>query len=75
MRADIDKTNRSRTFTIVELLTLMSITAILVSLLVPTLNETRRHSYGVKTESAAERHRDWIGVFNAELKILSPKET
>ena len=75
MRADIDKANRNRTFTIVELLTVMSITAILVALLVPTLNEAIRHSYEVKIESATERHRDWIGVFNAELKILSPKET
>jgi hypothetical protein len=75
MRTDFDKTNRNMTFTIVELLTVMSITAILIGLVVPTLNKARRHSHEVKTESAAERHRDLTGILDAELNILIANET
>ena len=75
MRTDIDKTNRNRTFTIVELLTAMSITTILIGLLVPALNKARRHSYEVKQKVQLKGIETGLEFLNAELKILSPKET
>ena len=75
MRADIDKTNRNRTFTIVELLTAMSITIILVGLLVQALNKARRHSYEVKQKVQPKGIETGLEFFNSELRILSPKET
>ena len=75
MRTDIDKMNRNRTSTIEELLTAMSMTTILVGLLVPALNKARRHSYEVKQEVQLKGIKTGLEFFNAELKILNPKET
>ena len=75
MRTDIDKTNRNRTFTIVELLTAMGITTILVGLLVPALNKARRRSYELKQKVQLKGIETGLEFLNAELKILSPKET
>ena len=75
MRTDIDKTNRNRTFTIVELLTAMSITIILVGLLVQALNKARRRSYELKQKVQLKGIETGLESFDAELKILSPRET
>ena len=44
----IDKKTRSKAFTIVELLTVMSIIVILISLLVPSLNMAKRYAKSVR---------------------------
>ena len=75
MRTDIDKTNRNRTSKIVGLLTAMSIITILVGLLVPALNKARQHSYEAKQKVKLKGIETGLEFFNAELKILSPKET
>jgi len=75
MRAGIDQTNRNRTFIIVELLTAMSITTILIGLLVPALNKARRHSYEVKQKVQLKGIETGLEFLNAELKTLNSEET
>ena len=51
MKSTIIQTNKKAAFTIVELLTVMSIIVILIGLLVPALNSVRRYATGVKQQA------------------------
>ncbi|MBL7188273.1 MAG: hypothetical protein ISS70_18265 [Phycisphaerae bacterium] len=66
MRTDINKTNRNAAFTIVELLTVLSIITILIGLLVPALNRVRRYSYEVKQKAQLKAIETALDFFNAE---------
>ena len=66
MRTDIDKANRNAAFTIVELLTVMSIITILIGLLVPALNRVRRYSCEVKQKAQLKGIGTALEFFHAE---------
>ena len=66
MRTEINKTNRNAAFTIVELLTVLSIITILIGLLVPALNRVRRYSYEVKQKAQLKAIETALEFFNAE---------
>ena len=51
MKAITKQSNRKAAFTIVELLTVMSIIVILIGLLVPSLNKVRRYAYSVRQKA------------------------
>lgn len=51
MKSTIIQTDKKAAFTIVELLTVMSIIVILIGLLVPAMNSVRRYATGVKQQA------------------------
>lgn len=60
MKSIVKQTNKKAAFTIVELLTVMSIIVVLFSLLVPALNMVRRHSKRIKQK--AQFHSIGVGL-------------
>jgi prepilin-type N-terminal cleavage/methylation domain-containing protein len=62
-----DKQGRKAGFTIVELLTVMSIIVILISMLVPALNKVRRYAIDVKERAQLHAISTGLEAFSAEL--------
>jgi len=60
MKSTIQKTNRKAAFTIIELLTVMSIIVLLFGLLMPALNQVRRH--GKTVNQQAQMHAIEAGL-------------
>ena len=65
MKSIVEKTSK-KAFTIVELLTVMSIIVILIGLLVPALNMVRRYAYEVKQQAQFHSIDAAIELFNSE---------
>ena len=55
MNAIVRKNEKSGAFTIIELLTVMSIIVVLIGLLVPSLNMVRRYAKKVRQNSRVRR--------------------
>jgi type II secretory pathway pseudopilin PulG len=66
MKSHINKTNKRAAFTIVELLTVMSIIVILIGLLVPALNQVKRYAYEVKQKAQLKSIDTAVELFNSE---------
>ena len=62
----ITKQTSKKAFTIVELLTVMSIIVILIGLLVPALNMVRRYAYEVKEQAQLHSIDTALELFNSE---------
>jgi type II secretory pathway pseudopilin PulG len=58
--------NKRAAFTIVELLTVMSIIVILIGLLVPALNQVKRYAYEVKQRAQLKSIDTALELFNSE---------
>ena len=67
MKSNVKQSNREAAFTIVELLTVMSIIVILIGLLVPALNQVKRYAYEVKQRAQLKSIDTAIELFNSEL--------
>lgn len=66
MKSNTKQTNRRAAFTIVELLTVMSIIVILIGLLVPALNQVKRFAYEVKQRAQFNSIDTALELFNSE---------
>ena len=66
MKPNIKQSHRKAAFTIVELLTVMSIIVILIGLLVPALNQVKRYAYEVKQRAQLKSIDTAIELFNSE---------
>lgn len=66
MKSHINPTNKRAAFTIVELLTVMSIIVILIGLLVPALNQVKRYAYEVKQKAQLKSIDTAVELFNSE---------
>jgi type II secretory pathway pseudopilin PulG len=66
MKSIIKKSNNKAAFTIVELLTVMSIIVILIGLLVPALNQVRKFSREVKQQAQFHSIGAALELFNSE---------
>ncbi len=66
MKLIIKQSNRKAAFTIVELLTVMSIIVILIGLLVPALNMVRKYAWEVKQKAQFHSIDAAIELFNTE---------
>jgi type II secretory pathway pseudopilin PulG len=66
MNSNVKQANREAAFTIVELLTVMSIIVILIGLLVPALNQVKRYAYEVKQKAQLKSIDTAIELFNSE---------
>jgi type II secretory pathway pseudopilin PulG len=66
MKAIIKQSRRKAAFTIVELLTVMSIIVILIGLLVPALNKVRKYARDVKQRTQLHAIDAAIELFNSE---------
>jgi type II secretory pathway pseudopilin PulG len=66
MKSNTKQTNRRAAFTIVELLTVMSIIVILIGLLVPALNQVKRFAAEVKQRAELKSIDTAIELFNSE---------
>ena len=66
MKSNVKQSNRESAFTIVELLTVMSIIVILIGLLVPALNQVKRYAYEVKQRAQLKSIDTAIELFNSE---------
>lgn len=66
MKSNTKQTNKRAAFTIVELLTVMSIIVILIGLLVPALNQVKRYAYGVKQMAQLKSIDTAVELFNSE---------
>jgi len=66
MKSKIEKTRMCSAFTIVELLTVMSIIIILIGILVPGLNQVRRYALFVKQKNQLSAIGKAVEFFNVE---------
>ena len=66
MKSNVKQSNREAAFTIVELLTVMSIIVILIGLLVPALNKVKQYAYDVKQQAQFHSIDAAIELFNSE---------
>jgi type II secretory pathway pseudopilin PulG len=72
MKSNVKQFNRKAAFTIVELLTVMSIIVILIGLLVPALNKVRQYAYDVKQQAQFHSIDAAIELFNSEFDGYPP---
>ena len=72
MKAICGKDRKKRGFSIVELMTVMSVIMILVALLVPALNQVKRFAKGVKQKSQFHSISVALDMFNAEQENYPP---
>jgi type II secretory pathway pseudopilin PulG len=70
MKSIVNKANNRAAFTIVELLTVMSIIVILIGLLVPALNQVRQFAKEVKQEAQFNSINVAIELFNSEFETF-----
>ncbi|MHC4507659.1 MAG: type II secretion system protein [Planctomycetota bacterium] len=66
MKSNVKQSNRTAAFTIVELLTVMSIIVILIGLLVPALNQVRRFAQEVRQKAQLKSIDTALELFNSE---------
>ncbi len=66
MKSIVKKSSRKKAFTIIELLTVMSIIVILIGVLVPALNNVRRYAKKVKQKAQFNSIQAAIELFNNE---------
>ena len=66
MKSNVKQSSREAAFTIVELLTVMSIIVILIGLLVPALNQVKRFAYKVKQRAQLKSIETALELFNSE---------
>jgi len=74
MNRIIKKSNKKAAFTIIELLTVMSIIVILIALLVPALNKARRYAKRVRQKAQLHSIGAAIELFNAENEGFPPSD-
>ncbi|MBP7050091.1 MAG: type II secretion system protein [Phycisphaerae bacterium] len=74
MKPSTNQARRKRAFTIVELLTVMSIIVILIGLLVPALNRARRYATYVKQKAQLHSMDSAIELFNNEYEGYPPSD-
>ena len=74
MNRIIKKSDKKAAFTIIELLTVMSIIVILIALLVPALNKARRYAKRVRQKAQLHSIGAAIELFNAENEGFPPSE-
>ena len=74
MKSNVKQSNREAAFTIVELLTVMSIIVILIGLLVPALNQVKRYAYEVKQRAQLKSIDTAIELFNSEFDGYPPSD-
>jgi len=74
MKSNVKQSNRKAAFTIVELLTVMSIIVILIGLLVPALNQVKRYAYEVKQRAQLRSIDTAIELFNSEFDGYPPSD-
>ena len=70
MKSIVRKANSRAAFTIVELLTVMSIIVILIGLLVPALNQVRNYARVVKQQAQFNSINVAIELFNSEFETF-----
>lgn len=68
MKSIVKKSDKKAAFTIVELLTVMSIIVILIGLLVPALNEVRKYAKNVKQKAQFHAIGVALEFFNGEFQ-------
>jgi type II secretory pathway pseudopilin PulG len=74
MKSNVKQSNRKAAFTIVELLTVMSIIVILIGLLVPALNKVKQYAYDVKQQAQFHSIDAAIELFNSEFDGYPPSD-
>jgi len=74
MKSNVKQFNRKAAFTIVELLTVMSIIVILIGLLVPALNKVKQYAYDVKQQAQFHSIDAAIELFNSEFDDYPPSD-
>ncbi len=72
MRPTTKQTKKPRAFTIVELLTVMSIIVILIGLMVPALNKVRRYARDVQQKAQFNAINASVEMFNNEFDGYPP---
>jgi type II secretory pathway pseudopilin PulG len=72
MKSNVKQSSRKAAFTIVELLTVMSIIVILIGLLVPALNKVKQYAYEVKQKAQFHSIDAAIELFNSQFDDYPP---
>jgi len=74
MNSIVKQNNRKAAFTIVELLTVMSIIVILIGLMVPALNKVKRYARDVNQKAQFRSMEAAIELFNSEYDRYPPSD-